>query len=733
MKASEIRVGGIYVAKVAGKLTKVRVDEIKTIYNDYPKRDEKRYYVTNLATGRKTTFRSAAKFRSEIISEKEAKLRTDKLGRLLTAAGKLEREEAKQSSDPSTVSTAKTLAKTQTTQQGSTTADIVEEHSLGDNEQPTLPLEPPGHRGPHDEGELKELMEAENRPDPTMTVSSRITTMTSPGSSIDSSLSTLLKRSITKVSNDKAPHLIIKARAGTGKTTTGCEGLKEVRGVKSSITPSPQQQVIWDALKESQGCGPIAFTAFGRDIAAELKKRIPLIGGKPGWDAMTTHAMGYKAVLKAWPNLRGKDPTTFRTIDLIAAELRKDVRDLRRDELELLNATDKLVELCKQTLANPNREGLDYLASYYDVDLNHSKERVFDLVPKILERSKDPSQDGRIDFNDMVWLPIVHKLPVFKYDLMIVDEAQDLNRARQELCKMASRRLICCGDEKQAIFGFAGADAESMQRMERDLSAGVEPYQDSFGHDVHRRGCKVLPLTVTRRCGKAIVAEAQQYVPDFQAHESNPDGIISRASYPIRKDAYGKDQEVSWEKSYLALAKPGDMILCRVNAPLVSNCFRFLKNNIKANILGRDVAKGLLSTIKKMKAENVRELIFKLQAWLEEEVGKEQAKRHPSESRIIAMQDRVDCILCFAEGVDTVDGVNAKINAIFTDNPDCPGIRLSSIHKAKGLEAQKVFLLQPSGATMPHPMAKSSWQIEQEYNLLYVAITRAIKELTYVS
>ena len=60
MKAKEIKIGGVYVAKISSKLTTVRVDEIRTTsYN--PVRIH--YDVTNLATGRRTTFRSASKFR----------------------------------------------------------------------------------------------------------------------------------------------------------------------------------------------------------------------------------------------------------------------------------------------------------------------------------------------------------------------------------------------------------------------------------------------------------------------------------------------------------------------------------------------------------------------------------------------------------------------------------------------------------------------------------------------
>lgn len=74
----------------------------------------------------------------------------------------------------------------------------------------------------------------------------------------------------------------------------------------------------------------------------------------------------------------------------------------------------------------------------------------------------------------------------------------------------------------------------------------------------------------------------------------------------------------------------------------------------------------------------------------------------------------------------------SKITEMFTDDKNRPGVRLSSIHKAKGLEAERVFLLEPEGASVPHPMARSKQAKEQEYHLRYVAITRAINELVFV-
>lgn len=62
MKKNEIKVGGIYMAKVNNKLQKVQVTDITTNYND-----RTGYSLKNLETGRETHFRSAAKFHSEVV------------------------------------------------------------------------------------------------------------------------------------------------------------------------------------------------------------------------------------------------------------------------------------------------------------------------------------------------------------------------------------------------------------------------------------------------------------------------------------------------------------------------------------------------------------------------------------------------------------------------------------------------------------------------------------------
>lgn len=673
MRKNDIKIGGRYTAKVNGKLVTVRVDDIKTVAGlpigrfggGQRGKDRTSYHVTNLTTGRKTVFHSAMKFREEVSAAAPQKSKPE----LTAARRRVEQIESKYS-----------------TEQGATEEERQEAQSLvEDMLHPAL-----------------------------ATAAITVEEETPSGGPVAPKQQGLADRLRAKKDTgvDTAPHLIVEARAGTGKTTTLVEGLKRVKGIQSTLTPSPQQAAVWDAMALSAGkAQTVAFVAFNKSIAEELKTRVPA-----GCEASTMHSMGFKAVTRRFEGTRLK-VNGYRVQDLISDLLGRDIRELRKYKMEMVSATEKLVGLCKMNLLEGTADELAELAAFYSVELNGSSSEVFGLVPRVLDRCKDVLRDGCLDFDDMIWLPVVLDLPVQKYDLLLVDEAQDLNRCQQQLALKAGRRLVLCGDPKQAIYGFAGADAESMPRMQQILSET-------------ERGCTHLPLTVTRRCGKAIVKEAQKIVPDFEAFEANPEGKISQMKMSGKRvNNVPQPDGADYTQSVVA----GDFLLCRVNAPLVQQCFRFIKEGRKANIQGRDIGQGLISTVKKTKAETVEELTGKLSDWLHVETQKENAKRNPSEQRLITLQDRYDCLMCFVEGATTVDAVIRKIEDVFTDSKTGDFIRLSPIHKSKGLEARRVFLLEPEGATVPHPMAKSQWAKEQEWNLRYVAITRAIEELVYVS
>ena len=520
-------------------------------------------------------------------------------------------------------------------------------------------------------------------------------------------------KSLFPSTSDTAPHIVIDAKAGTGKTTTLVEGLKvAVYGQKSIITPSEEQEAIWKSLEKSRGCGTACFVAFNRSIRDELANRVPA-----GCAAMTLHGLGFRSVNSYKRTVMVEE----RTDRLIEKATGKPINQLWRQNKTVVQASKELVSLCKQNMVwGPNvdwSQELPRLASFYDVDIetNSSTTQILDIVPKVIKLAA--VLDGTMDYDDMVWLTVVNKLSVIPYDLLLVDEAQDLNCMQQQLAKMCGKRLVFCGDPHQAIYGFAGADSEGMQNIIEDLA-------DT------KRGVVVLPLTVTRRCGKKIVELAQKLVPGYTAHESNPEGAVH----------YDKTMG-----NYRDVVKPGDLVLCRTTAPLISECFKMLKEGRIAKVQGQKVGSNLASLVKRLMksnysatspsskdgAEEIIEFKDRVKDWKIAEVEKEEKNKTPSEQKLITICDKAECLLAFAEGSVSIYDLLNKIDMLFTDRGS-NGVLLSTIHKAKGLEANSVFLIFPRGVTIPHVMAKSKWQVEQEWNLLYVAQTRAIENLYMV-
>lgn len=531
------------------------------------------------------------------------------------------------------------------------------------------------------------------------------------------------KETISKKTVNKfPPHLFIEARAGTGKTTTLVEGLKYIKSIPTKIMPSDQQKAIWDSLILSKDARTIGFVAFNKSIADELAVRVPV-----GCSAMTLHSLGNRALSNQFGRLKVE---SYRVSNLICKIIGIDGRALKKNKPIVMSNTEELVRLCKLSLINHDLTddeswaiSLNDLCEYYDVEFDNEtqKNETYSLVPRVLEACKDVQADLQIDFNDMIWLPVVLNIPLVKYDLLLVDEAQDLNKCQQELVKRCGSRLVFCGDPRQAIYGFAGADSRSMARLQEQLT--------SLGQQT-----QTLKLTETRRCGRSIVVEANRIVDDFTAHENNPAGKVT--SLQLSTVSYDENGEQSKKKSFVDELQSGDMVVCRVNAQLVNQFFRTIAKGKTARIIGRDIGQNLISIIKKCTKEKVmpiEDLLIELDIWMNKARSKELAKTNPSENRLDTIADKYDCLVMFCQDKDTSQEVIGFINEVFSDDKLSTAIRFSTIHKAKGLEAKRVFFLSvDTQGNFSFAGKSKGWGREQEHNLEYVAITRAIEELFYV-
>lgn len=184
-----------------------------------------------------------------------------------------------------------------------------------------------------------------------------------------------------------------------------------------------------------------------------------------------------------------------------------------------------------------------------------------------------------------------------------------------------------------------------------------------------------------------------------------------------------------------SLFSPGSAILCRNTAPLVGFAYSLLQRDVPCRILGRDIGAALISVVKKLRASSLDNLQDKLTAWEQRESERAIADgRNPE--RVF---DQADCIRFFIRSLDedaqTIADLVAKIELMFTDDTNGGSktrVTLSTVHKAKGLEYPTVFILDRE-KYMPSRFARLPWQKEQERNLLYVAVTRAMENLYYIS
>lgn len=303
---------------------------------------------------------------------------------------------------------------------------------------------------------------------------------------------------------------------------------------------------------------------------------------------------------------------------------------------------------------------------------------------------------GIVDFDDQVTLPVTLGLSTkHPYDNVIIDEAQDLNEAQLRLClRVAGNdgRIIVIGDPKQAIYIFRGADGGTYNRI------------------VERLKARRLMLTVTYRCAKAIVREANRFVPDLVAAPGAPEGSVTRITFDqMRK-----------------LLKPGDFVLSRTNAALVDQCTAAIRAGIRSNIQGRDLGQSLAALVRKADANDVEELTEWIEAWQVRETEKRQKKDQDTRPVI----DRAQCVIAFTFGCRSVAEVLRAIATMFEDVKDADRVVFSTTHRAKGLERERVFVLA-STYLKPRPVRDPDTGIvefmvsEEERNLYYVAVTRA--------
>lgn len=473
--------------------------------------------------------------------------------------------------------------------------------------------------------------------------------------------------------------LVVEAVAGSGKTTTIVKAAEYIPSTHKAI-----------------------FLAFSKAIATELGDKLP-----DHVQAKTLNALGYGVLMRAStvrPEVDAKK--TFKLIDDWLPDIAQNYA------VQLANIIGKakshgMVPTGMEGVGGLYRSSLERwltLADRYDIDIeddgtpgaNVITFEVFaDWADKLLR--KGLQQRDIIDFDDQLYMVVAYDLPTWRYDWIIIDEAQDVSHVQRAMLKKflkTNGRLIAVGDSRQAIYGFRGADNQSMNAIKQEF------------------GASELPLSVSYRCPIAVVEAARKYVPHIQHHEGADQGVV-------RTGVAGENVQLN----------NSDMVICRNTAPLIELAYRCISKGIPVNVKGRDIGTGLINLVKRIagkRAKDIDQFLDRLDTWYARE--SERARQRGQDDKQQALEDKYESIQAIRQfaNADTVQDLINGINAIFETGK---GATLSTVHKAKGLEAQRVFILEPH--LMPSKYARQDWQQQQENNLIYVAITRALAELVW--
>lgn len=478
-------------------------------------------------------------------------------------------------------------------------------------------------------------------------------------------------------------HLVVEAAAGSGKTFTLIKCLE--------LIPNDKR---------------ILLTAFNKDIVNELKKKAKEF---PNVECKTLHGLGMLMVMKNVDEMSPvpeifkyssqfySNPSAYTKINLFRLK--------KHDRKTYMDNVKKYVDFARYFLCQTPND-LDEIEKAYEIETVADEKEV---AMKLLEWGKTNLKT--MDYTDMIWLPNVLNLkPIgLQYDYIMVDECQDMNKAERELvlkCFKMGTRMVSVGDENQLIYQFSGSDKDSLNTLK------------------NLPNTKCLPLSISYRCADSIVEYAQRIVPSIEKNDDHRAGNVL--------------EDVPLED-----VKDGDMVLCRTNAPLVDLYNRYLKLGKKSYIVGKDIGSNMKTIIESMNMTEVNwgniekdGLFIRLYDDLFETRNKIMAESNVSKEDAInsrQFQDKLDMINAIgamANGINSVDELLGKIDVVFPKKVQKEGIKLSTIHKSKGLECENVYIACKS--LMPSKNATTKWEKRQERNLMYVAYTRAKNKLGFL-
>lgn len=478
-------------------------------------------------------------------------------------------------------------------------------------------------------------------------------------------------------------------------------------GIVSAVAGSGKTASIEELCRRLPQTMAVRYLVFNKKNADEAQRRMPR-----NVEAGTFHSAGMRALRVPL----GRPQVAADKVQDIIRGLHDEGILSDRWFMTIARPAAKLVGLAKNsgfgTKFGPGLDEVDAwldLADHFGVEPNLGRnaapqeyaealDEMVALAQGVLWRNNQDTR--RIDFDDMLYFVSLFDVPMQQFPMVCVDEAQDTNAIQRDMLRrMVGGRLIAVGDHRQAIYGFRGADAEAMQLI-----------RDEFD-------CVELQLSINYRCSQTVVAAARAFCPQLEAHDGAPTGSV-----------------LALDALKLSELQPRDAVLCRTAAPLIELAMQLIGNGTPVKVMGRDIGAGLVALARKIANSHVR-TVSEFEDALDQYEQAETARvsrRKNAEELLERLADRMMALRAFVSRLNAeapVAEVVEGIEGLFTDNPDRPGVTLATVHKAKGLEWPRVYILNREAMPLPR---RQDWEAAQEMNIVYVAYTRAQVDLRFI-
>lgn len=492
------------------------------------------------------------------------------------------------------------------------------------------------------------------------------------------------------------------------------------------------------------GAGQVLAVTFTARAAGEMRIRLRALGVH-AVQARTFHAAALRQLRYFWPQVVGEAPW-----DLVETKLRLIGRAAHAQQVstdaEMLRDLASEVEWAKASLVGPD----DYPA--VATRERRSPPVAAELVAKVYRAYERTKNDARqLDFDDL----LLHTAAALssdagvaaefreRYRCFVVDEYQDVTPAQQQLLDawLGDRDdLTVVGDVNQTIYSFTGASPRPLLgftrrfpeatviRLERDYRS--TPQVVSLAN-------RVISATRDRPAGSRLKLVGQRPAgeePRFHEYEDEPAEAAAVAGR-IKKliDSGVPASEIAVLYRVNAQSQAYEDALSDVDTPyLVRGGERFFSRTevrralaaLRAAAANGWVGEGADLT------STVREVLGTVGLTKEPPAGGNAREKWES---LLALVELAEELAGVSEGAGLVEFV-AELGrrADAQHPPKVEGVTLASLHAAKGLEWDAVFLVGLAEGTLPIQHAEDDAGIEEERRLFYVGVTRA-RELLWLS